>query len=129
MIRTLELELPFDRCENCALHNYRIKYEGLGRDVSWGDFNTFIDIIFVNDKGTDFDKILGGKDGNLLKDIIKEFNIENYLVTASVLCRHRTGAAPNIDDMDCCFNNIEYILQTIIKTNKNLIIQPPKLFY
>jgi uracil-DNA glycosylase family 4 len=127
--KTLKIELPFDKCNQCSLRFNNIKYEGLDRDISWGEWDDHIEIIFISDKGTNpgFGYILSYKEkaGSQLYEIIKENNIKNFLITSVTLCRHSDGDSPSLNEMMNCSNNLEIILQTVIKMNKSKNKKPP----
>jgi uracil-DNA glycosylase family 4 len=125
-IKRLGLELPFDKCSTCSMCPKK-EFEPKSKDVSWGEWKSQIDIIFISDKGTQYDNILGGKDGDALSEIIIKNNIQNYLVTAVTLCRPEEGQAPKPGDIAACYNNIETIITTVIKTNAILGAPAPTI--
>lgn len=127
MIQKLGFELPYDACQECQLNIPGMEYKGLARDVSWGDWDKHIDYIFVVDKGTDYDKVLGGKDGKIFLQILEEIGLKNWFITSATLCRPAEGKTPTVTDILSCYNNTETILQSIIKVNQINQATPPTI--
>src|SRR5690606_19547602 len=129
--KTLGIELPYDKCNQCSLRNPIYRYQGLDRDVSWGEYDDFIEIIFISDKGTNpgYGNILSPKEGagGFFYDLLKENQIKNFLMTAVTLCRSEDGESPSVENISCCHNNLEIIIETAKKMNQLKKKNPPIL--
>jgi uracil-DNA glycosylase family 4 len=123
----LGIDLVYNNCINCSCYNPEFIYEGKFKDVSEGQWDKYIEYIFISDKGTDYQNILGGRDSKTFLEKIEKTGITNFFYTAITLCRNSENKTPNKKDIKCCSDNLELILQSILKTNELFKVKPPKI--
>lgn len=107
-----DLKLPFNKCDRCPLRTSERRHV-------LGDGNIKSSVLLLGEapgeNEVSLKKPFMGKAGQLLRRVLKEtgYKEDEYFIFNSVLCRPPNNRDPQDVEIECCWDNVEAVIETM----------------